>query len=546
MGEPGGPGNALPKIKPVETGLNTHLAVRTLLSRAQTYKASKFLRSDKSENYWKRKKGSDNFEFLADEYDPANPTEQVYEGRVWVPKGNPDTVLPDAFDFENLKFIDPEQAQKALEQLEELVLTLEEGQKVALVIGTGGTLAMSRQMSKDGKVELVPQLDTGQILKFAGHNLEKEFKLVGLEFPKAMDSSQMCPDFTMDITVAISAIYNKASDNLKRKLSGFLVTHGTDTMAWSAADMAMALGPNPPFSVAFVGAQQTTKSTFTDVGINVVYALHSLAKLEENHLNSVMIGMGGTAGAAYTAVGAEKVSDTLARAFSTPGHQEFITWSDFAGSGVHNPFLENMPPQSRNKLLKPLIFTGYRPSFRVTPEQGSNPDSVHKHVINSPEPIVILESFGTGTVHKDILEAVMAAAEKTNKIVFIASPLAVGSLGHKYAAALEAVKSGAIPVEMMGAALAAKIQLGVTMLGIRDRKRFIDFIVNTNYAGEQFSKWKPKKEAGSPDSNYIGAPKGFYDAEWTGFFPRTNDTNLSPDQIQTIDYQIREGRKIKP
>jgi L-asparaginase/Glu-tRNA(Gln) amidotransferase subunit D len=486
----------------------THPAVQKLLNAAEQYVSPPYL--TKSHNLWGLDKRGNN-EFKSDLYDAADPANQIYEGKVWVPKGNPESVMPDAFDFENLKFIDIEKTKKALEQLEAYAMDLEGGQKVALVIGTGGTIAMSEQ---DGK--LVPQLDTDQILEFAGHNLEKEFKLVGLEFPKAMDSSQMCPDFIMDITIAISAIYNKASDNLKNHLSGFLVTHGTDTLAWSAADMAMALGPNPPFSVAFVGAQQTTESKFTDVAINVANALRSLSELETNHLNSVMIGIGGTAGAAYSPVGAEKVSDVKAKAFDTPGHQEFIKWEDFGVGGVHNSFLENMPAVSRNKLLKPLIFTGYRPSFRISPEQGSNPVAEYNRVINSSEPVVILESFGTGTAHKDIIEAVMTAAEESGKIVFLASPLAVGSLDHTYADALYAVKRGAVPVEMMGAALSAKIQLGVTMLGTKDKKRLATFITNTNYAGEQFPKWKPKKEQGTQDSDYIGAPKGFYDAAWTG------------------------------
>ena len=489
----------------------THPAVTKLIEAAEQYVSPAYLK--KSRNPWGPREDEAGLEFKPELYDTADPYNHKYDGKVWVPKGNPDAVIPDALDFNNLKFISKEKAKEALEHLEELARNLKPDEKVSLVIGTGGTIAMTLQNGK-----LVPKLDTDAILEFAGQRLKNQFRLAGLEFPKAMDSSQMCSDFTMDIVVAISAIWNQASDNLKKHFTGFLVTHGTDTLAWSAADMSMALGPNPPFSVAFVGAQQTTEATFSDVATNVAFSLKSLVQITEKDLNTVMIGIGGTAGAAYSGLGAIKVSDVDAKAFNTPGHKELINWSDFGKSGTSNKFFQASPVKKKESPFKPLVFTGPRPFFRVSPDQGTNASSEYKRVLSSPEPVVILESFGTGTAHRDIVDAVMSASEETGKIVFLASPLAVGSLDHKYADALYAVEKGAIPVEMMPAALAAKIHLAVTMFGTKDRSRLIDFVKNRNYAGEQFAEWEPKKGGIPSGKTYfrVGAPRGFHDTAWEG------------------------------
>ncbi len=487
-----------------------HPAVTRLLEAAEHYVSPKYL--NKNRNPW-RKKDDSVLEFIPEQYDTADPFNHKYDGKVWVPKGNPDSVMPDALDLNNLKFISKEKAQEALDRLEEFTRDIKSSEQLSLVIGTGGTIAMSLQNG-----ELIPKLDTDAILEFAGQRLRNQFRLTGLEFPRAMDSSQMCSDFTMDILIAISAIWDKASDNLKKHFAGFLVTHGTDTLAWSAADMAMALGPNPPFSVAFVGAQQTTEATFSDVASNVAFSLKSLSRLKENNINTVMIGIGGTAGAAYSGLGAIKVSDVDAKAFDTPGHKVLINWSDFGKSGTSNEFLQKSPAKKREDSFRPLIFSGPRPFFRISPDQGSNPNAEYQRVLNSPEPVIILESFGTGTAHRDIVEAVMTAAKESGKVVFLSSPLATGSLDHKYADALYAVERGAIPVEMMPAALAAKIHLAVTMIGVKDKERFVDFVKNRNYAGEQFAEWKPKNRGTSPGNPFfrIGAPRGFSDVAWTG------------------------------
>jgi len=57
----------------------------------------------------------------------------------------------------------------------------------------------------------------------------------------------MIPEYIADISLAIGYI----GTNIKKKISGFLVLHGTDTMAPSAARTAMQLGSGFGHSIVY-------------------------------------------------------------------------------------------------------------------------------------------------------------------------------------------------------------------------------------------------------------------------------------------------------
>ncbi len=81
-----------------------------------------------------------------------------------------------------------------------------------------------------------------------------------------LDSGDMQPAHWIEIARAVHAAFNE--DNF----DGVVVVHGTDTMAYAASAVALALGPLPK-PVVFTGAQRPLTEPRTDARANLVDAV---------------------------------------------------------------------------------------------------------------------------------------------------------------------------------------------------------------------------------------------------------------------------------
>ena len=127
-----------------------------------------------------------------------------------------------------------------------------------LFVLTGGTLAMGTRggtLSADaGPVDLlslVPQLD--------------ELADVEVVAPFTLDSGDLQPTHWLAIARVVHAAL--ARDDL----AGVVVTHGTDTMAYSASALSFLLGPIPK-PVILTGAQRPLANVRTDARSNLIDA----------------------------------------------------------------------------------------------------------------------------------------------------------------------------------------------------------------------------------------------------------------------------------
>lgn len=128
-----------------------------------------------------------------------------------------------------------------------------------LLIYTGGTLGMV--YDKDGT--LVP-FDFQQILDRIPSLSRFNLLLTVIPFEKLIDSSDATPASWIEIGDIIQQNYNN--------YDGFVVLHGTDTMAYSASALSFMLqGLNKP--VIFTGAQLPIGAVRTDARENLVAAL---------------------------------------------------------------------------------------------------------------------------------------------------------------------------------------------------------------------------------------------------------------------------------
>ena len=128
-----------------------------------------------------------------------------------------------------------------------------------LMIYTGGTLGMAY----DAGGQLKP-FDFGQILENLPEIDRFDFALTVIAFDQPIDSSNVTPAHWIRWAQIIAENYND--------YDGFVVLHGTDTMAYSASAMSFLLeNLNKP--VIFTGAQLPIGSIRTDARENLVTAL---------------------------------------------------------------------------------------------------------------------------------------------------------------------------------------------------------------------------------------------------------------------------------
>lgn len=137
-----------------------------------------------------------------------------------------------------------------------------------LLVYTGGTIGMA----KDYETQSLKPFDFENLLKHI-----PELKLIDCEihfksFDKPIDSSDMNPDHWVELAEIIAQHYND--------FDGFVVLHGTDTMAYSASALSfMISGLQKP--IIFTGSQLPVGDLRTDAKENLITSIH-FASLQEN------------------------------------------------------------------------------------------------------------------------------------------------------------------------------------------------------------------------------------------------------------------------
>jgi L-asparaginase len=142
-------------------------------------------------------------------------------------------------------------------------------QKSVLIIYTGGTIGMVLNPSTGSLQPLNFELISEQVpeIKKFGYRLQ------AISFDPPMDSSDIGPEIWIKIAEIIVSNYDD--------FNGFVVLHGTDTMAYSASAMSFML-ENLAKPVIFTGSQLPIGVLRTDGKENIITSLEIAAALENN------------------------------------------------------------------------------------------------------------------------------------------------------------------------------------------------------------------------------------------------------------------------
>ncbi len=132
-----------------------------------------------------------------------------------------------------------------------------------LIIYTGGTLGMIHD--KDGTLQ---PFDFASILDHVPSLRQLELNLTVIAFTRPVDSTNITPTEWQEIGSLIYEAYND--------FDGFVVLHGTDTMAYSASALSFMI-ENLSKPIIFTGAQLPISSLRSDARENLVTALEIAA-----------------------------------------------------------------------------------------------------------------------------------------------------------------------------------------------------------------------------------------------------------------------------
>ncbi len=172
--------------------------------------------------------------------------------------------------------------------------------KKILIISYGGTIVMVVRNN-----EVVPAENVEEILNMVPR--VKEIADVEFAILSNVDSTNVGPhDWTR-----LSNYIGKNIDDY----DGFVVTHGTNTMAYTASALSLALGPGLKKPVIITGSQLPLTSYGNDAHNNLEYSVKTVLKAIEENIAQVMIVFSDVILSGCRSV---KVSEDNFRAFDSP------------------------------------------------------------------------------------------------------------------------------------------------------------------------------------------------------------------------------------
>lgn len=260
------------------------------------------------------------------------------------------------------------------------------------VINTGGTLGM---VQRDDKV--VPPRDAEEFRGyFSSLNSIAEF----VEFKNIFTPRDSINIFPSQWVKIARYIYLRRNDGF----NGFVVAHGTDTMAFSASAVAFALGRNLRFPVVFTGSQTTVGIAHGDAHINL-YRACEVAKLD---IPEVVICFGNFV---YRAVRAQKIDDRRFEGFASPTYPPL---AEITGEiNVRRELLRELPEKDLDIKLQ----SNFKASILLVQQfPGLDPEFFERQLEQDNGELrfqgVILQTFGAGNVANKIPYSFMSFINK--------------------------------------------------------------------------------------------------------------------------------------
>ena len=329
--------------------------------------------------------------------------------------------------------------------------------KKLLMLTTGGTIS-----SVDSAQGLVPS-SGNKLLNQIGdeHN---EFN-INVEEIMLLDSSNIQPE---EWNIIATSIYNHIND-----YDGIIVTHGTDTLAYTTSMVSFMI-QNPKIPIVFTGSQLPINHFQTDAVSNL--------------RSAIAMAMSETPGI-YVAFDRQIILGTRAVKVRTTSFHAFesinVKSAGFVNSNGLNLNKSVIPTYTGettfNNNINSNVFL-----LKLTP--ATNP-SIIDMLINSNVQGIVIEAFGIGGlqfIRRDFVSKLMLAADKNIPVVICSQCLYEPSNLNVYQVGRKALGAGVIEAyDMTTEACVTKLMWA---LGQTNKTEEIKTIFDKNIAGEISTK----------------------------------------------------------
>jgi L-asparaginase len=301
--------------------------------------------------------------------------------------------------------------------------------KKILVIGYGGTIVM---VVDEKRKAVVPAENLDEIKKLIPRLSEAAD--IEMDFLSNKDSTNVGPE---DWTRLSMYIHDRLDD-----FDGFVVTHGTNTLAYTASALAFAFGPGLSKPVILTGSQLPLTVYGNDARFNFENAVKAAVVAAEKNIAEVMVVFNDSILRASRTV---KISESAFDAFSSPAFPEL---GKITSTGIHYSSIAKRHQQKTKLNFQPHFFTRIL-SIDLTP--GLMPETMDIFVAAGQCRGVILKSFGAGSVPTEGAYSFLPFIQKTvkqYKIPVIVSTKFLGGNSMKDVndeCAVLAIEAGATP-----------------------------------------------------------------------------------------------------
>lgn len=290
-------------------------------------------------------------------------------------------------------------------------------------------------------------------------NLEPKLKDVAdlaVHYIDNIDSSNMKPEHWDKMATVIGDNYDK--------YDGFVITHGTDTMAYTSSALSFALG-NLGKPVVLTGSQIPGDKIETDARRNFVNAVR-VATLD---LSGVFVVFDEEI---IYGSRASKVSESKLDAFET------VNW-DLAGEIRIDIRLSSEVKTRHDRKLS--LQTGFEDNVAALNLYPGMPEQVIEKILDTGIKGLVLSAFGSGNLSYEYLIAIKKAKEKKIPVAVDTQCLQGATLMHLYDVGKSALDSGAIQTyDMSFESVVTKLMWALK----RAPYEKIEEVMHTNYTGE--------------------------------------------------------------
>ena len=338
------------------------------------------------------------------------------------------------------------------------------------ILATGGTIAsrvdyitggVISAFSADEIISAVPELE--EIANVSGRQIFNKF------------SENITPD---DWAAIASAVY----EEIKKGACGIVVTHGTDTMGYTAAALSFML--KTPVPVVITGAQRSSDRGSSDAAVNLINAAAAAAKLKTGGVFVVMHGESSDSfSLIHPGTKVKKLHSSRRDAFKTVndfpiGKVENGSIEYFKNSNYHKEFIEKQKNKNSElkldvKLEKKVALIKYFPGMT---------QDVIENLINSGYKGIIIEGTGLGHVNENLIGTLKKAVDN-GIFVFMAIQTMHGRVNMRvYSTGRNLLNAGVASCEDM-LSETALVKL-MWILGHTNKPEKVREMMLTNYAGE--------------------------------------------------------------